>query len=271
MEQLGKVIVAPNAKAYNRYRLCMLWNTTKKRPLWLNIKTEEMRSFRCQLHWGSFAGHCFRCGHLGHFMAECHQTPEMEVTNNSHGNELMPDSILNDNEVLKSKEANVEKGKSVVILEHNDKDIQERRKDLMDEGGSWIKVASKVNHPRYQKDKVYAHNGQERGSSSRDPMGLSHAHNYDQLKGRSKPWQGSQYKQSNQGTKPFNLRFDKNGKINLPLEKQNWKRDNSWGTMGSTNNHRPSVQNAFAVLSDYFGDIPKILAQREQQAKKQYN
>ena len=98
-------------------------NTTKKRPMCLNIKTEEMRSFRCQLHWGSFAGHCFRCGRLGHFMAECHQTPEMEVTNKSHGNELMTDSILNDNEVLKSKEANVEKGKSVVILEHNDKDI----------------------------------------------------------------------------------------------------------------------------------------------------
>ena len=214
MEQLGKVIVAPNAKAYNRYRLCMLWNTTKKRPLWLNIKTEEMRSFRCQLHWGSFAGHCFRCGHLGHFMAECHQTPEMEVTNNSHGNELMSDSILNDNDALKTKEANVEKGKSVVILEHNDKDIQERRKDLMDEGGSWIKVASKVNHPRYQKDKVYAHNGQERGSSSRDPMGLSHAHNYDNLKGRPKPWQGSQYKQSNQGTKPYKFRLDKNNKIN---------------------------------------------------------
>ena len=272
MEQLGKVIVAPNAKAYNRYRLCMLWNTTKKRPLWLNIKTEEMRSFRCQLHWGSFAGHCFRCGGLGHFMAECQQTPAVEVTNKSHDDELMPESVLNVNEVLKSKEANVEKGKSVVTLEHNDNDIQERRNELMDEEGSWIKVASKGNHPRYQKDKGYAHHGQERGSSSRDPMGLSHAHNYEQLKGRSKPWQGSQYKQFAKGTKPFNLRFDKNGKINLPLEKQNWKRDNSRGTMVSTNNHRPSVQNAFAVLSDYFGDIPKILAQREhEQAKKQHN
>ena len=79
MEQLGKVIVAPNPKARNRYRLCMLWNTTKKRPLWLNIKSEEMRSFHCQLHWGSFAGHCFKCGELGHFMAECQQTPVGEV------------------------------------------------------------------------------------------------------------------------------------------------------------------------------------------------
>ena len=32
------------------------------------------------------------------------------------------------------------------------------------------------------------------------------------------------------------------------------------------------MQNAFAILSDYFGDIPKILAQREhEQAKKQHN
>ena len=39
----------------------------------VKYKSEEMRSFRCQLHWGSFAGHCFKCGELGHFMAECQQ------------------------------------------------------------------------------------------------------------------------------------------------------------------------------------------------------
>ena len=120
MQQLGKVIVAPNAKAYNRYKLCMLWNTIKMRPLWLNIKTEEMRSFRCQLHWGSFAGHCFRCGGLGHFMAEC-QPPVVEVNNTSHGDDmLIPKYVTNDNEVPKTKEANVNKGKGVAIFEHKD-------------------------------------------------------------------------------------------------------------------------------------------------------
>ena len=103
---------------------------------------------------------------------------------------LMPEYILNDNEMLKSKEANVEKGKGV-ILDYKEKDIEERRQDLLDDDGSWIKVASKVNHPRYQNDKVYEHRGQEKGSSSRDLMGLSHAHNYDNLKGGPKPWQGS--------------------------------------------------------------------------------
>ena len=56
-------------------------------------------------------------------------------------------------------------------------------------------------------------------------MRVSYAPNYDQLKRRSKPWQGLKYQQSNQGAKSFNLRFDKNGKINLPLEKQNWNLD----------------------------------------------
>ena len=82
MEQLGNVILAPNAKAYNIYRLCMLWNTIKTRPLWPNIKTGEMRSFRCQ---------CIG-DHLpvivGHFMAECQQTPVVEVSNISHGDVL---------------------------------------------------------------------------------------------------------------------------------------------------------------------------------------
>ena len=131
--------------------------------------------------------------------------------------------VLNDNEVLKRKEANIEKGKGVVILKYKDKDIEERRQVLIDEDGSWIKVAFKVNHSRYQKEKVHEHHEQDRGSSSRDPIGLSRAPNYDQLQGRSKTWQWSQYKQSNQGIKPFNCRFDKNIKINLPLEKQHLK------------------------------------------------
>ena len=67
----------------------------------------------------------------------------MEVTTKSHDDELMPESVLNVNEVLKSKDANVEKGKSVVILEHNDNDIQERGNELMDEEGYWIKEASR--------------------------------------------------------------------------------------------------------------------------------
>ena len=81
----------------------------------------------------------------------------------------------------------------VSLFWNKDKYIEEIRQDLIDEDGSWIKVASNANHPRYQKEKVHEHHGQERGSSSRDPIGVSYAPNYDNLKRRSKPWQGSQY------------------------------------------------------------------------------
>ena len=177
----------------------------KRDLLWLNIKTEEMRSFLCQLHWGSFAGHCFRCGGLGHFMAECQQTSVVEVTNTSHGDELIPEYITNDNGVPKT-EANVGKGKGVAIVEHKDRYIQERRKDLIDEDGSWIKVSSKVNHPRYEREEVHEHH----------IMG-------------------------------------KNGIV----EKQNWKRNSSRRTIISIYKHQPSMQNAFAVLSDYLGIFPR--------------
>ena len=60
-------------------------------------------------------------------MAECQQTQVVDVTNTSHGDMLMPEYVLNDNEVLKIKEANVGKGKGVIILQHKDKDIEERR------------------------------------------------------------------------------------------------------------------------------------------------
>ena len=39
---------------------------------------------------------------------------------------------MNDNEVVKTKEADVEKGKGVVSLEHKDKDIEEIIQYLID-------------------------------------------------------------------------------------------------------------------------------------------
>ena len=44
------------------------------------------------------------------------------------------------------------------------------------------------------------------------------------LKG-SQSWQGSQY-QSNKGTNPFNLSFDRNSIITSLLDKQPWKGNN---------------------------------------------
>ena len=271
MEQLGKVIVAPNAKAHNRYRLCMLWDTSKKRPMWLNIKTEEMRSFRCQLHWGSFAGHCFKCGGLGHFMAECQQKPVVEGSNNIVSDMIVPEHIEKEKEVRGSKEVDGSKGKSVVILEQKGKGVEEERQELINDDRPWITVGSNGKQEKYQREKSQEQQGQERGSSSKNPMGPSKVFPRDQFQGKSKPWQRSHY-QSNQGMKPFNLRFDRNGKLTSPLEKQPWKGNNARLATTSGDIHQPSVQNAFAVLSEYFGDIPDILAQRERdQAMKRPN
>ena len=61
-----------------------------------------MRSFCCKLCWGSFAGHCFRCGGLGHFRAKRPQTSVVEMSNTSHGDVLIPEYVTKDNEGAKN-------------------------------------------------------------------------------------------------------------------------------------------------------------------------
>ena len=261
MEKLGKVIVAPNSKAHNRYRLCMLWNTTKKRPMWLNIKTEEMRSFRCQLHWGSFAGHCFKCGGLGHFMAECQQTPVVEVSDTPCNDIVVPNQMDSRKETKKRTYVNIGSRETIVNSEQKGKSIDEGVQESETKERPWIDVGSKGKLSKYHKDKDQEQQRPEMIGSSSNPMGLPRVIP-QQSEGKSKPWHRSPY-QSNQGTKRFNLRFDKNGKLLSPLEKQPWKGSNLRGSQTLVNTQPPSVQNAFAVLSDYFGDIPEILAQRE--------
>jgi hypothetical protein len=117
MEQLGKLIVAPNPKVRNRYRLCMLWITTRKRPMWLNIKSEEMWSLRCQLHWGSFVGHCFKCGELGDFISEWRQKLVGEVSNTPSSVLVMSNQVEQEQERNKSQEVNTGKGDTIVPSE----------------------------------------------------------------------------------------------------------------------------------------------------------
>ena len=71
MEKLGKVLVPPRANSLNRHRMCLSWNTSKKRPLVLSLNPLGLPSMRFKLKWSTFAGHCFKCGELGHFMSEC--------------------------------------------------------------------------------------------------------------------------------------------------------------------------------------------------------
>ena len=71
MENLGKILVPPSANAQNQCRMCILWNNAIKRPSCLQIACSGMPPMYFRFKWGTFAGHCFHCGVLGHFMAEC--------------------------------------------------------------------------------------------------------------------------------------------------------------------------------------------------------
>ena len=85
MSQIGKVLVAPHVNSLNKCRFCMLWDTSCKLPGWLSIDTSRFGRFRFKLQWETFAGHCFKCGKLGHFMAECQYHGELSLENNVKG------------------------------------------------------------------------------------------------------------------------------------------------------------------------------------------
>ncbi len=71
MAKIGKVLVAPQPHSSNKRRFCMLWDTSCKRPGWVRMNVPGMRRLCFKLHWETYAGHCFKCGQLGHFVAEC--------------------------------------------------------------------------------------------------------------------------------------------------------------------------------------------------------
>ena len=92
----------------------------------VKYKSEEMRSFRCQLHWGSFAGHCFKCGELGHFMAECQQTPVEEVPSTTPCCDMvMLNQVQQEHERNKSQEVNIYKEHTIVLPEQKGKSVVE--------------------------------------------------------------------------------------------------------------------------------------------------
>ena len=84
---MGKVLVSPHANATNKYRFCVLWDTSRKRPGWVRMNTHGMKSLCFKLKWETFASHCFGCGVWGHFMAEfqrhCPSTLGVSIEGNS--------------------------------------------------------------------------------------------------------------------------------------------------------------------------------------------
>ena len=78
MSQIGKVLVV-HVNSLNKCRFCMLWDTSCKLAGWLSIDTSQFGRFHFKLQWETFAGHCFKCGKLGHFMAEFQYHGELSL------------------------------------------------------------------------------------------------------------------------------------------------------------------------------------------------
>ena len=86
--KLGKVVVPPNANVVNRYRVCILWNTKRKRSGCLHIEWACMPQLYFFSKWGIFGRHCFYCGNLGHLngrVSSKGKQPGMPITEVNKG------------------------------------------------------------------------------------------------------------------------------------------------------------------------------------------
>ena len=83
------MLVPPHANATIKCLFCVLWDTSRKRPDWVRMKTLGMKILCFKFIWETFASHCFGCGEWGHFMAECqHNCPSpLEIPNEGNGKE----------------------------------------------------------------------------------------------------------------------------------------------------------------------------------------
>ncbi|MCO5602437.1 hypothetical protein L7F22_056569 [Adiantum nelumboides] len=216
MQSLGKVLVPPRSRSNNRNRLCMLWNTAHPRPAWLRLKSQGMRHMHFRLHWGGFAGHCFQCGQLGHFMA-------------------------------------VEgKGKQVVEEETPWKEVVSRKSKIMDQSSSQGVVNPPVTYGR----RPTLRQGDAR---SRDRQPFVQGPGSYNLRSRS----------TKVNEPSSSLAFDRQGRVITPWDKRYWPaRGNQWNQPSSSRQPSSGVlQNAFAVLGDYMGDVCAVLAANERQVE----
>ena len=69
MSQMGKVLISPHANATDKHRFYVLWDTSRKRSVWVRVNAPGMKRICFKLKWKTFVGNCFGCGKWGHFMA----------------------------------------------------------------------------------------------------------------------------------------------------------------------------------------------------------
>ena len=239
--KLGKVVVPPNANAVNRYRMCILWNTKRKRPGCLHIERAGMPPLYFRLKWGIFAGHCFHCGNLGHFMAEC---PQKVVEEDTIAPVMVPEDIVN---VPNGKQPSMPM--TEVIRERQEMQNAEHT-SVSEEGGKWVVVSNRM----------------QKGNKS--DVDLSSVQRGKQVQTNQAPFTQNRNKNwGRQGDRvlPKRLTFDNKGQMHNPWSKRNPSEKSQGLGEASTSSSIPSHHNSYAILGDFFQDIAEKLALKEKE------
>ncbi|MCO5582025.1 hypothetical protein L7F22_035915 [Adiantum nelumboides] len=268
MQSLRKVLVPPRARSNNRNKLCMLWSASRPCPPWLRLSKPGMRCMHFKLRWGAFAGHCFHCGQLGHFMAEC-------KLHDKNPNQSMPAEV----------EPLVDKGTSSMVVEDvcHASNVQvsqseDRGKQVVQEESTWKDVVTR----RGKSVKFVQSSDQGEIQNLHNPH-ITYGHRAPSRQGDaplrdcepfvrgcgSPPPQYNLRPRSYLANEPSPLAFDKQGRVITPWDKKyrNGKGNSTNQPSSSSQSSSGALHDAFAVLGDYMGDVCAVLAAKERQGR----
>lgn len=268
MQSLGKVLVPPRSRSNNRNRLCMLWSTSRPRPPWLRLTAPGMRCMHFKLRWGAFAGHCFQCGQLGHFIAECKLKDkdqgvlvEVESQVGKEASYMVVENACNTSDVHVDVCQEEDRGKQVVQEETPWKDVVTRKGKKLDQSSSQGDIGNMHNPPI-----TYG----RRATSRQGGVHFRESQPFVQGRG-SLPLHYNLRPRVTTASEPPPLAFDKEGRVITPWDRRNRnERGKQWNQPSSSSQPSSGVlQNAFAVLGDYMGDVCAALVANERQGKPQ--
>ena len=269
MSQMGKVLVSPHANATNKCRFCVLWDTQRKRPGWVRMNTHGMKSLCFKLKWETFAGHCFRCGEWGHFMAECqsHCPSNIEVPNEGDGKEGIERDVGVSNIVVGMEEGTssragykevIDKGtqsmdiekQGLVVTNKGKKPLERTRSDVVEKVWHQVKGKSKgksMNMPRNSFPTIRETTWKGNSGNRESP--------------RKVPWQ----RQFRDKGLPLHLQFDSLGRVVNSSTSRGFRQAGDPKQKISIDNRKDVVhENPYAALEHALTSFMTSVAQKEQ-------